>query len=100
VDPEQFDDPDRFDLHRARNKVVTFGAGPHRCIGSNVARMSLRIMVEELLTHATDFHYGEETREERVSFNAGAWRAVDRLPITFTPLMPPQPFDKRSGDAD
>lgn len=86
VDPDQFRDPDRFDLARTHNKVVTFGAGPHRCIGSNVARMSLRIVVEELLARVTDIRFADESKETRVSFNAGAWRAVDSLPVTFTPL--------------
>jgi cytochrome P450 len=86
VDPDQFRDPDHFDLQRTHNKVVTFGAGPHRCIGSNVARMSLRIMVEELLARVTDLRFADhEARERRVSFNAGAWRAVDSLPVKFTP---------------
>ena len=87
IDPDQFQDPDRFDLHRTRNKVVTFGAGPHRCIGSNVARMSLRVAVEELLARVTNLQFATEERELRVSFNAGAWRAVDSLPVTFTPLV-------------
>ena len=87
VDPEQWDDPDEFRLDRKVNRSMTFSAGPHRCIGSNVARMSLRIMVEELLARVTNIQYADEQKERRVSNNAGAWRAVDSFPITFTPLV-------------
>jgi cytochrome P450 len=86
LDPEQFDAPDRFDLTRRQHRPLTFGAGPHRCVGSNVARQSLRIVLQELLAKMTDIRYADGEREERVSFNAAAWRAVDRLPVTFRPL--------------
>jgi cytochrome P450 len=85
-DPQEFTEPDRLDIFRARNKIMTFGAGPHRCVGSNMARMSLRIMAEELLARVTDIQFAEGRREERVSFNPSTWRAVDSLPVTFTPL--------------
>jgi cytochrome P450 len=83
-DPELFADPDTLDIFRARNKIMTFGSGPHRCIGSNMARLSLRIMVEELLARVTGFQFAEGRREERVSYNPSSWRAVDSLPVTFT----------------
>ena len=84
-DPREFPDPERFDVHRAASKPLTFSAGPHRCIGSNMARMSLRIVVEELFERGTDFRFADGQGERRVSFSPGAWRACDSLPITFTP---------------
>lgn len=87
-DPEQFPDAETFDVFREASKPLTFSAGPHRCIGSNMARLSLRVVVEELLKQATDFRFVEGKREERVSFSPGAWRAVDSMPITFTPIPP------------
>jgi cytochrome P450 len=89
LDEEQFEDPETFNLHRARNKVVTFGAGPHRCIGSNMARLSLKVMVEELLAKVTNIRFAGGAREERVSFNPSTWRAVDHLPIVFDAVEHP-----------
>jgi cytochrome P450 len=88
LDPEEFDEPEMLDIARARNKMMTFGAGPHRCVGSNMARMSLRIMAEELLARVADIRFAAGQREERVSFNPSAWRAVDNLPVTFRALAP------------
>lgn len=87
VDPEEWDRPEEFIIDRTRNRVMTFGAGPHRCIGSNQARMSLRIMVEELLRRVTNIKFADGQRETRISFNPSAWRAVDSLPVTFIPLV-------------
>ncbi len=43
----QFDDPHRVDFEREGNRHLAFGAGPHRCLGSHLARMELRIALEE-----------------------------------------------------
>jgi cytochrome P450 len=88
VDPEEWDQPDEFRLDRPRSRVMTFGAGPHRCVGSNLARTTLRIMVEELLKRVSDIRWADDRHEQRVAFGGGAWRAVDSLPIRFTPRRP------------
>ena len=51
-------DPDEFDLDRERNRHLAFGAGPHRCVGSNLARMNLRVALEELLRRLDDIRAG------------------------------------------
>jgi cytochrome P450 len=48
-DPSVFDDPDRFDLERKTAKRhLTFGVGPHTCLGAPLARLQMRIALEEL----------------------------------------------------
>lgn len=49
-DPEQFDHPDEFDLHRARPRDhLAFGSGPHICPGAFLARLEGRVVVETFL---------------------------------------------------
>ena len=85
-DPGEFDRPDDFEMDRPRNRHLSFSGGVHRCVGSTMARMTLAIMVRELLGRVRDIRFAPEQREARVSFSAGVWRAVDSLPIVFTTL--------------
>jgi cytochrome P450 len=47
-DPEVFTDPHRFDPHRPETATLAFGSGSHRCLGSALAKLELRILFEEL----------------------------------------------------
>jgi cytochrome P450 len=82
-DGAEFPDPDAFDLARERNRHLAFGAGPHRCVGSNLARMNMRIALAELLRRLDDIRLagGPEIR-----YHAGLTRSPLRVPITFTPV--------------
>jgi cytochrome P450 len=48
-DPKEFERPDEIDLRRAPNRHLAFGAGPHRCIGSHLARMEVSVCLDELM---------------------------------------------------
>jgi cytochrome P450 len=48
-DPAAFADPDRFDLGRKPNLHLAFGAGPHVCLGNNLARLNMEILFTTLL---------------------------------------------------
>ena len=54
-DPDVFDDPDEIRIDRRRNRHLTFGSGAHRCLGSNLARLELRVTLEEWLRVMPDF---------------------------------------------
>jgi cytochrome P450 len=47
-DPCEFPNPDVVDFGRVANRHLNFGAGPHRCIGSHLARLELRVALEEI----------------------------------------------------
>ena len=81
-DDAEFEAPDVFDPEREQNRHIAFGAGPHRCAGSNLARMNLRIALEELVRRVTDVRLQPDaTIEFHSTFN----RAPLSVPITFTP---------------
>ena len=46
-DPAAFENPDQFQLDRAKNRHVAFGLGVHRCVGSNLARLELLVGLQE-----------------------------------------------------
>ena len=82
-DEDEFPHPDEFDLGRESNRHIAFGAGPHRCAGSNLARMNLRIAVHELLQRLDDLRLAEGTDPQ--PFHPGYSRAPEQVPIEFTP---------------
>jgi cytochrome P450 len=58
-DPDHFDEPDACLLDRTPNDHLTFGRGIHRCIGMDLARLELRVALEELLARTTSIELAE-----------------------------------------
>jgi cytochrome P450 len=81
-DETEFTDPDAFDPARARNRHIAFGAGPHRCAGSNLARMNLRIAFHEIARRLADVKLQPGAD---IDFHSTFNRAPLSVPITFTP---------------
>lgn len=81
-DEAEFGEPDAFDLDRTRNRHIAFGAGPHRCVGSNLARMTLRVAFEEIVRRLDDIKL---VPGADVEFHSTFNRAPLSAPITFTP---------------
>jgi cytochrome P450 len=79
-DPEVFDRPDDVVLDRAHNRHVAFGSGIHRCAGSNLARMELRVALEEWL-HVIPSFALEEGKE--ILWAGGQVRGPRLLPVVF-----------------
>ncbi len=77
-DPEVFPDADRVILDREQNRHLAFGAGIHRCAGSNLARMELRVAVEEWLARIPEF---EVVDPARVTWAGGQVRGPRSIPV-------------------
>lgn len=54
-DPRFFEDPDTLDIERFPNRHAAFGLGNHRCIGSNLARMNFKTMLQETLKRIPEY---------------------------------------------
>ena len=55
VDPTHYDDPLTVNFDRGRQSHIVFASGTHRCLGSHLARMELRIALDEILTRIPDY---------------------------------------------
>ena len=55
LDPTVFTDPEQFIMGREDVTHIAFGAGPHRCLGSHLARIELNILYEEMLSRLPEF---------------------------------------------
>ena len=79
-DPEAFEDADKVIIDRERNRHIAFGLGIHRCAGSNLARMELRVAVEEWMKAIPEF---ELDSSRPMTWAGGQVRGPRRLPVKF-----------------
>ena len=75
-DPAVFDDPDEFRIDRAENRHAAFGLGIHRCLGSNLARLELRVAIEEFVRRFPRFELAGDVR-----WSVGQIRGPRELPV-------------------
>ncbi|CAN5553978.1 cytochrome P450 [soil metagenome] len=80
-DPDVFPQADEVVLDRAKNRHIAFGAGIHRCAGSNLARMELRIAIEEWLRRIPEFSLEDP---DAVTWAGGQVRGPRLLPVVFS----------------
>jgi cytochrome P450 len=84
-DERRFDAPDVFDIGRRDAQHVGFGHGIHVCLGAALARLEMRLSLEELLRSIPDYEI-DVTKLERV--HSGNVRGYSRMPMSFTPGAP------------
>ena len=77
-DPEAFVDADRFIIDRAENRHAAFGLGIHRCVGSNLARLELRVAIEEFIARFPRF---ELVDPDVVTWAPGQVRGPRSIPV-------------------
>jgi cytochrome P450 len=72
-------DPDVVDFRRNPNRHRAFGGGPHRCLGSHLARLELRVAQREFHRRIPDYEIPPGTE---LTYTGGL-RSVESLPLTF-----------------
>jgi len=82
-DAQEFPDPDRCVLDRQANRHLGFGAGVHRCLGSNLARLEFRIGIEQALLRLPD--YALAPGAEATFHGNSLTRGYRQIPVVFTP---------------
>ena len=81
-DPEAFANPDSLDVERGARHHVAFGFGPHQCLGQNLARMELQIVIDTLFRRVPDLALAEPL--EKLPFkDEAAIYGLYSLPITW-----------------
>jgi len=79
-DPEVFENPEEVIIDREVNRHIAFGAGIHRCLGSNLARMEMVVAIEEWLKMIPEFECEDP---DAVTWAGGQVRGPRHLPVTF-----------------
>ncbi len=83
-DEDVFADPDVFDVGRTPNDHLAFGIGEHFCLGANLARMELRLILGEVIRRLPDLELAAPVRRLRSNFVNG----VKEMRVRFTPSKP------------
>lgn len=85
-DEAVFGDPDSFRIDRNPNSHLAFGFGTHFCLGNQLARLELRLMIERLLVRLPDLRLAEaaEVPLRPANFVSGP----ESMPVVFTPTAP------------
>jgi hypothetical protein len=79
-DESAFTDADEFVYDRPNNRHLAFGSGPHRCIGANLARLEMRVALEEVLARLPTFRLEDP---DAVEMSGVITRWVKRLPVVW-----------------
>jgi cytochrome P450 len=82
MDPEVFPEPTRVDFTRPNNRHIAFASGFHRCLGSHLARLELRVALETLHRRIPDYRLDPAGAPGYL--NTAGVRCVNPLPLVFT----------------
>jgi cytochrome P450 len=79
-DPEQFPEPDRFDISRGEMRNASFGFGVHYCVGSPLGRLDGQIALDTLVRRFPTLRLESTLLEWQ---EAPTFRGVKNLPVAF-----------------
>jgi cytochrome P450 len=80
LDPKQFADSAQYNLGREEKVHIAFGGGPHRCLGSHLARVELQVVYEQMLLRLPRFRLDPE---KPLKFHGGNVTGVDTLSLVW-----------------
>jgi cholest-4-en-3-one 26-monooxygenase len=81
-DEDVFDEPFKFDILRSPNEHVGFGGGgPHHCLGANLARMEIYVLLEEMAKRVPKIERTGDAQPLRSNFIAG----IKHMPVKYPP---------------
>ena len=80
-DPRKFENPDEVILDRENNPHIAFGVGIHRCAGSNLARMEMKVSIQEFLKRIPDFKLEDP---DAVTWAGGQVRGPRKMGLVFS----------------
>jgi cytochrome P450 len=82
-DEREFDQPDDIDIHRVTNRHMSFGRGIHRCLGSHLARLEMKVMLQQILRRLPNYCVDESKLV--LHHDVGIAYGFESVPITFGP---------------
>jgi cytochrome P450 len=81
-DEREFENSEQFTPERSPNRHLAFGGHAHRCLGSHIARVELRVLLQEYLRRIPEYSVADPSK---VEWAAGHAQGIVRLPIRFSP---------------
>jgi len=81
-DPRRWDRPDEFDIHREVHPHISFASGAHACLGMHLARMEMRIAVNQLLDRLPGLAL-DAGPDDDVHIHGMTFRSPTSLPVRF-----------------
>src|SRR5258708_4608389 len=76
-DETVFESPEQVNLDRRPNRHLAFGSGPHRCVGSHIGKLTVRVGLEEFLAAVASFEIEDH---EAMTYFASEGRAITSAP--------------------
>lgn len=81
-DPERWENPDQFDIHRPVQRALAFGGGPHSCLGQHVSRQEMVVALDAILDRLPNLRWDPEAPPPKIIGDLFA-RGPNGLPVIF-----------------
>jgi cytochrome P450 len=85
-DPRRYPDPDAFDIFREPGQHISFGDGPHMCLGMHLARLETRVLLNAVLDRLPGLRLDPAAHDTHI--HGMVFRSPPELPVLFDPRPP------------